>query len=114
MFSLGRWKPTVLKILREQIEYIHEPNVTKLSTLIQQLIKPLPSPPSSTQGKPYPSAGFTAAYIMAHEIGHNLGMFHDSQQNACAKDGYIRSPSRGVKGETTWSSCSRDTLRSMP
>ena len=25
------------------------------------------------QGKPYPSCGFTAVFVMAHEIGHNLG-----------------------------------------
>lgn len=25
-------------------------------------------------GRPYPSAGFTSVYILAHEIGHNLGM----------------------------------------
>lgn len=25
-------------------------------------------------GKPYPSAGYTSVYILAHEIGHNLGM----------------------------------------
>ena len=25
------------------------------------------------EGKPYPSAGFTSAIVMAHEIGHNLG-----------------------------------------
>ncbi|XP_037087623.1 A disintegrin and metalloproteinase with thrombospondin motifs adt-2-like, partial [Pollicipes pollicipes] len=69
---------------------------------------------TNDQGKPYPSAGFTAAYIMAHEMGHNLGMFHDSQRNACPANGYIMSPSRGTKGETTWSACSRQTLRNMP
>ena len=26
------------------------------------------------QGKPYPSCGFTAVFVMAHEIGHNLGI----------------------------------------
>lgn len=29
-------------------------------------------------GKPYPSAGFTSVYILAHEIGHNLGMVENS------------------------------------
>ena len=32
---------------------------------------------TNTRGKPYPSAGFTAIFVMAHEVGHNLGMFHD-------------------------------------
>ncbi|KAL3288423.1 hypothetical protein HHI36_002869, partial [Cryptolaemus montrouzieri] len=50
-------------------------------------------------GKPYPSAGFTSVYILAHEIGHNLGMHHDSLGNNCAKEGYIMSPSRGTNGE---------------
>ncbi|XP_043278023.1 A disintegrin and metalloproteinase with thrombospondin motifs adt-1-like [Venturia canescens] len=59
-------------------------------------------------GKPYPSAGFTSVFIAAHEIGHNLGMRHDSSDNSCSKDGYIMSPSRGTQGETIWSSCSRE------
>ena len=25
------------------------------------------------QSKPYPSCGFTTVFVMAHEIGHNLG-----------------------------------------
>lgn len=47
-------------------------------------------------GKPYPSAGFTSVYILAHEIGHNLGMSHDATGNSCKKDGWIMSPSRGT------------------
>ena len=33
---------------------------------------------TNSMGKPYPSAGFTAVFVMAREIGHNLGMFHDN------------------------------------
>ncbi|XP_029161135.1 A disintegrin and metalloproteinase with thrombospondin motifs adt-2-like [Nylanderia fulva] len=64
-------------------------------------------------GKPYPSAGFTSVFIAAHEIGHNLGMHHDSSGNACPKDGYIMSPSRGVRGETVWSDCSRKIAETL-
>ncbi|KPI94766.1 A disintegrin and metalloproteinase with thrombospondin motifs 3 [Papilio xuthus] len=61
---------------------------------------------SDLLGRPYPSAGFTSVYILAHEIGHNLGMHHDGTGNACARDGYIMSPSRGTHGEASWSRCS--------
>ncbi|XP_034939046.1 A disintegrin and metalloproteinase with thrombospondin motifs adt-2-like [Chelonus insularis] len=65
-------------------------------------------------GKPYPSAGFTSVYIAAHEIGHNLGMHHDSKGNSCTRDGFIMSPSRGTSGETIWSSCSREIAINLP
>uniref|UniRef100_A0A1B0DIF9 Uncharacterized protein n=1 Tax=Phlebotomus papatasi TaxID=29031 RepID=A0A1B0DIF9_PHLPP len=32
---------------------------------------------TNSLGKPYPSTGFTSVFILAHEIGHNLGMHHD-------------------------------------
>ncbi|XP_054010643.1 A disintegrin and metalloproteinase with thrombospondin motifs adt-2 [Hylaeus anthracinus] len=64
-------------------------------------------------GKPFPSAGFTSVYIAAHEIGHNLGMHHDSTGNPCPRDGYIMSPSRGTDGETIWSECSRDVAQRL-
>ncbi|XP_045483108.1 A disintegrin and metalloproteinase with thrombospondin motifs adt-2-like [Harmonia axyridis] len=64
-------------------------------------------------GKPYPSAGFNSVYILAHEIGHNLGMHHDSMGNSCPKEGYIMSPSRGTNGETQWSSCSAKIMSKL-
>lgn len=65
-------------------------------------------------GKPYPSAGWTSTYVAAHEIGHNLGMLHDGPpNNDCPSNGFIMSPSRGTKGETTWSDCSSEVVRKM-
>ncbi|XP_028176382.1 A disintegrin and metalloproteinase with thrombospondin motifs adt-2-like [Ostrinia furnacalis] len=64
-------------------------------------------------GRPYPSAGFTSVYILAHEIGHNLGMHHDGSGNSCARDGYIMSPSRGTNGEATWSVCSAQVVSDL-
>lgn len=43
----------------------------------------------------------------------SLGMPHDSSGNACPKDGYIMSPSRGVRGETVWSDCSREVAEML-
>jgi len=64
---------------------------------------------TTSTGKPYPSAGFTSVYVMAHEIGHNLGMSHD-HSSGCEMNGYIMSASRGTKGESAWSSCSVNSL----
>lgn len=65
------------------------------------------------QNRPYPSTGFTSVFVIAHELGHNLGMTHDGSKNACPSNGFIMSPSRGTKGETLWSSCSVDVVRSL-
>lgn len=40
-------------------------------------------------------------------------MHHDSSGNSCPREGFIMSPSRGTSGETIWSSCSADVVRTM-
>ena len=39
--------------------------------------------------QPYPSSGFGATFILAHEIGHSLGMRHDDYQG-CDKVQYSK------------------------
>ncbi|XP_067122719.1 A disintegrin and metalloproteinase with thrombospondin motifs adt-1-like [Centruroides vittatus] len=66
-------------------------------------------------GRPYPSAGLMSTYVAAHEMAHNLGMYHDGPplNKDCASNGFIMSPSRGSKGETVWSSCSSKVLKNL-
>ncbi|GFO22730.1 A disintegrin and metalloproteinase with thrombospondin motifs 5-like [Plakobranchus ocellatus] len=52
--------------------------------------------------------------IIAHELGHNLGLRHDGEENDCkGDDGYIMAPmhSSSHKNNLTWSSCSVDVLK---
>ena len=46
---------------------------------------------------------------MAHELGHNLGLDHDSADCDCP--GCLMSSTAFTNKSTQWSSCSRDYLR---
>ena len=55
---------------------------------------------------------YESVFVIAHEMGHNLGMVHDGEQqegNTCSPDNYLMSPVLGP-GKVTWSSCSNSEL----
>ncbi|XP_076759529.1 disintegrin and metalloproteinase domain-containing protein meltrin [Xylocopa sonorina] len=53
--------------------------------------------------------GLVAATV-AHEMGHNFGMEHDSADCKCPEEKCIMAPSSGSSGPTHWSSCSLEHL----
>ncbi|XP_054720275.1 A disintegrin and metalloproteinase with thrombospondin motifs adt-1-like [Uloborus diversus] len=54
-------------------------------------------------------SSFEAAFVIAHEMGHSLGMMHDGRGNNCDPSAFLMAEKTGP-GRTTWSSCSNDYL----
>ncbi|XP_067213551.1 A disintegrin and metalloproteinase with thrombospondin motifs adt-2-like isoform X2 [Linepithema humile] len=57
------------------------------------------------------TSGFASTVVAAHEIGHVLGMRHDSMP--CDIHEYIMSPFKLKRGQITWSECSRGVAENL-
>jgi len=53
------------------------------------------------------------AAVVAHEMGHNFGMHHDSSGNACPQSGLIMEAVGGGDASTQFSSCSNTYITSF-
>lgn len=52
------------------------------------------------------------AVTVAHEIGHNLDMHHDTDNCKCETNSCIMADSTGDTPTNRWSSCSKDRFNS--
>lgn len=66
--------------------------------------------------RPMTSFGLQASNVVAHELAHNLGVYHDGPPtNArCSLDRYMMGPWRTANTTTWWSNCSLSVLEQLP
>ncbi|XP_076322583.1 A disintegrin and metalloproteinase with thrombospondin motifs adt-1-like [Tachypleus tridentatus] len=55
---------------------------------------------------------FEAGFVIAHEMGHSLGVQHDGDGNSCNRDEYLMSPKTGA-GKVKWSTCSNSYMKTF-
>ena len=93
-------------ILKQGCGYIQKDVVIFMSS------KTLPHPPPiltiPTILHPFQLVSSIMSNIVA---GHSLGMRHDGIRDPCNSQSFIMSRSRGVHGQTQWSSCSEAALK---
>lgn len=51
------------------------------------------------------ASNLESAFVIAHELGHSMGLLHDGQRNNCDPNGFIMSERTGA-GKVHWSRCS--------
>ncbi|XP_077550141.1 uncharacterized protein LOC144163184 isoform X2 [Haemaphysalis longicornis] len=66
--------------------------------------------------RPMTTFGLQASNVVAHELAHNLGVYHDGPPtNAeCSLDRYMMGPWRTANTTTWWSNCSLSVLEQLP
>ena len=88
-------------------------NVNSL-LLLDDRVNPLPGetiPPARTFDiSSFNSCFFFTLFTSLSPLMFSLGLSHDSNGNSCAAEGYVMSPSRGLRGESQWSTCSAQEL----
>lgn len=66
--------------------------------------------------RPMTTFGLQSSSVLAHELAHNLGVYHDGPpaNERCSLDRYLMGPWRTANTTTWWSNCSLSVLEDLP